>query len=100
MTKPQTLEFVIVHNSNSISLFPSLLLQTTQSIDIGPSTPFHPNQSQTVNSNEFILQTHLGLVHETEPNSILKKTHSSNIDSNPNESKIMSSICQLLKGNE
>ena len=55
MTKPQTFEFVIVHNSNSISLFPSLLLQTTQSIDTGPSTSFHPNQSQTVISNEFIV---------------------------------------------
>ncbi|KAL6348275.1 hypothetical protein AAG906_005572 [Vitis piasezkii] len=34
MTKPQTLESVIVHNSNPISLAPNLPLQTTEFVDI------------------------------------------------------------------
>ena len=54
MTEPQTLEFVIAHNSNPISPASSLSLQTTEFVDIEPSTP-HPNQSQAVNSNEFIV---------------------------------------------
>ena len=39
MTKPQTLESVIGHNSNPISLAPNLLLQTTEFVDIELSTP-------------------------------------------------------------
>ena len=97
MTEPQTLEFIIVHNSNPFSPTPSLLLQTIDSIDIEPSTPFHSNQSQSVNDSEFIVyswkkkkskndikqQIYPELIREIEPNSIPKETHSSNIDSNP-----------------
>ena len=65
-----------------------------------PSTPLRQNQSQTVNNSEFIVysrkkkksqedikqRTHLGLLHETEPNSVPKERHTRNIDSNLNES--------------
>ena len=55
MTEPQTLEFVIVHNSNPISPAPSLSLQTTESVDIESSTPLCPNKSQANNNKEFII---------------------------------------------
>ena len=98
VTEPQTLEFVIAHNSNPISPASSLSLQTTEFVDIEPSTP-HPNQSQTVNRSEFIVYsrkkkksqedieqwTHCELVHEIEPNSVPKGTYLSNIDSYLNE---------------
>ncbi|RVW53178.1 hypothetical protein CK203_007166 [Vitis vinifera] len=114
MIEPQTLEFVIVHNSNPISPAPSLPLQTTEFVDTKLSTPLHPIQSQTVNNSEFIVysrkkksqedteqQTHPRLAHEIEPNSVPKETHLSNIDSNPNKSwKMKNSICQLPKGKE
>lgn len=101
MIEPQTFESVVVHNSNLISLARSVSLQTTEFVDIEPSTPLSPNQSQTVNNNEFIVysrkkkksqedieqQTHPELVHETKPNSILEETHSGDINSNPNESE-------------
>ena len=86
ITEPQTLESVIVHNSNSIFPVPHLMLQTTESINIEPSTSIHPNQFQTINNNEFIIysrkkkkskedieqRTHSGLVHETEHSSVPK----------------------------
>ena len=101
MTKPQTLESIIVHNSNPIFPTLSVPLQTIEFVGTEPNTPFRPNQSQTVNSNEFIAysrkkkksqedieqQILLGLVHESKPNSVLEEAHSGNIDSNPNESK-------------
>ena len=55
MTEPQTLESIIVHNSNTISPTLSVSLQTIESIDTKPSTPLRPNQSQAINSNEFIV---------------------------------------------
>ena len=55
MIKPQTLESIIVYNYNPISPAPSLSLQMIESVDTEPSTPLGPNQSQTVNSNEFIV---------------------------------------------
>lgn len=55
MTEPQTLKFIIVHNSNPIFLALSLLFQTTESVDIKSSTLLCPNQSQTINNSEFIV---------------------------------------------
>ena len=43
MTKPQTLEFVIVHNFNPIFLAPNLPLQTTKFVDTELSTPLSLN---------------------------------------------------------
>ena len=99
MTEPQTLESVIVHNSNPIPPAPSLPLQANEFIDTEPSTPLCLISSQIANNNEFIIYsrkkkksqedieqwTHIGLIDETEPNLVPKETHSSNIDSNPNE---------------
>ena len=45
MIKPQTFESIVVHNSNLISLAQSVSLQTTEFVDIEPSTPLSPNQS-------------------------------------------------------
>ena len=55
MIKPQTLESIIVYNYNPISPALSLSLQMIESVDTEPSTPLGPNQSQTVNSSEFIV---------------------------------------------
>ena len=55
MTEPQTLESVIVHNSNPIPPAPSLSFQTNEFIDTEPSTPLCLISSQIANNNEFII---------------------------------------------